>query len=362
MEARRLTLPQVSLYLGAWILAVGAAFLTFFRILGWPECPLSPRPGPPRFPAPGSVSATGAAETHAWLLHFYWPSVPGSADRCAGDDRRSPHVHPVTPGQSNWNSSIASNSPKQATNAQLWWSLLADSPICWWLRGITRAPVFSLMLATCCCAALPGHALRMGMLDWLDNDPGRFYFHLHPCALLFYGRWFRVRTHAPAGRLALFLSIRRGLHLAALSGVAAFHGPTPSGSSRWRPGLAGRSSTYSSSTPLSISCLDRICDCNPLPSAHGRPCLSFRDSGPRDDILAVPRCRAEIAGWRRMLDMAASRCSLRFRIRQHSPSDEEFPGQRAAVLRHRRLSVYSRMSSRTAPSGRFCCSRPVSPS
>lgn len=31
MEARRLTLPQVSLYLGAWILAVGAALLTFFR-------------------------------------------------------------------------------------------------------------------------------------------------------------------------------------------------------------------------------------------------------------------------------------------------------------------------------------------
>ena len=31
MEARRLTLPQVSLYLGAWILAVGTALLTFFR-------------------------------------------------------------------------------------------------------------------------------------------------------------------------------------------------------------------------------------------------------------------------------------------------------------------------------------------
>ena len=31
MEARRLTLPQVSLYLGGWILAVGAALLTFFK-------------------------------------------------------------------------------------------------------------------------------------------------------------------------------------------------------------------------------------------------------------------------------------------------------------------------------------------
>ena len=30
LEARRLTLPQVTLYLGAWLLAVGAAFLTFF--------------------------------------------------------------------------------------------------------------------------------------------------------------------------------------------------------------------------------------------------------------------------------------------------------------------------------------------
>jgi hypothetical protein len=31
MEVRRLTLPQVTLYFGAWILAVGAALLTFFR-------------------------------------------------------------------------------------------------------------------------------------------------------------------------------------------------------------------------------------------------------------------------------------------------------------------------------------------
>jgi len=25
----------------------------------------------------------------------------------------------------------------------------------------------------------------MGMLDWIDHDPGRFYFYLIPCALLF---------------------------------------------------------------------------------------------------------------------------------------------------------------------------------
>ncbi len=36
---------------------------------------------------------------------------------------------------------------KEATNAQLWWSILTGLPVCWWLRRFTRAPVFSLMLA-----------------------------------------------------------------------------------------------------------------------------------------------------------------------------------------------------------------------
>jgi hypothetical protein len=36
LEARRLTLPQVTLYLGAWVLAVGAAFLTSFLTRRWP--------------------------------------------------------------------------------------------------------------------------------------------------------------------------------------------------------------------------------------------------------------------------------------------------------------------------------------
>ncbi len=34
MEVRRLSLPQVSLYLGAWVLVVGAALIFLFRYLG----------------------------------------------------------------------------------------------------------------------------------------------------------------------------------------------------------------------------------------------------------------------------------------------------------------------------------------
>src|SRR5204863_5217707 len=56
-----------------------------------------------------------------------------------------------------------------ATNAQLWWSILAGLPVCWWLRRFTRAPVFSLMFAATAAMLCLATLLRMGMLEWLEN-------------------------------------------------------------------------------------------------------------------------------------------------------------------------------------------------
>ena len=75
---------------------------------------------------------------------------------------------------------------RQATNAQLWWALLAGLPVCWWLRRFTRAPVFSLMFAAMSALLCLATLLRLGMLDWLDHDPGRFYFHLLPARCCFW--------------------------------------------------------------------------------------------------------------------------------------------------------------------------------
>ena len=59
MEVRRLTLPQVTLYLGAWILAVGAALLTFF--------PYRTLAG-----APAVMVAWAAAVPMAWIGIRTW--------------------------------------------------------------------------------------------------------------------------------------------------------------------------------------------------------------------------------------------------------------------------------------------------
>jgi serine/threonine protein kinase len=59
LEARRLTLSQVALYLGAWILAVGAAFLTLFQY-------------PSLAGAPSVALAWTAAAPMAWIGARHW--------------------------------------------------------------------------------------------------------------------------------------------------------------------------------------------------------------------------------------------------------------------------------------------------
>lgn len=59
MEARRLTTPQVTLYLGAWIMAVGTAFLTFFRY-------------PQLSGAPAVLTAWAAAVPVGWIGVRNW--------------------------------------------------------------------------------------------------------------------------------------------------------------------------------------------------------------------------------------------------------------------------------------------------
>jgi uncharacterized membrane protein len=114
---------------------------------------------------------------------------------------------------------------KQATNAQVWWSLLAGLPACWWLRRFTRAPVFSLMFATTAALWCLATLLRMGMLDWLDNDHGRFYFHLIPCAILFMAAGFGLERLRKPDDSRYFYPFAVVFTWAALSGVAADYEP-----------------------------------------------------------------------------------------------------------------------------------------
>jgi serine/threonine protein kinase len=225
MESRRLTLPQVTLYLGAWILAVGAALLTFFRYTALAG-------------APAVLTAWAAAAPMAWIGIRMWKrghhrvAIAHLLALCLV----VPVAVLVTVEESHFFTGLTQNLvrlelfhrlqfAKQATNTQLWWSLLAGLPVCWWLRRFTRAPVFSLMFATTAALWCLATLLRMGMLDWLDNDHGRFYFHLLPCAVLFMAAGFGLERLRQPDDSRYFYPFAVFFTWAALSGVAADYEP-----------------------------------------------------------------------------------------------------------------------------------------
>jgi serine/threonine protein kinase len=225
MEVRRLTLPQVTLYFGAWILAVGAALLTFF-------------PFPKLAGAPAVLVAWAAALPTAWMGVRTWRSgyyrvsiayllafclVAPVATLVTLEELRLATA--LTQGQARLEFFHWLEAAKQATNAQLWWSLLAGLPVCWWLRRFTRAPVFSLMFAAMSAMLCLATLLRLGVLDCLDRDSGRFYFDLIPCAVLFLAAGLAFERLRMPDDSRYFYPFAVAFTLAALSGVAVYHEP-----------------------------------------------------------------------------------------------------------------------------------------
>lgn len=225
MEARRLTLPQVSLYLGAWILAVGATLLTFF--------PYSSLAG-----ISAVLIAWGAALPMTWIgvrdwrRQYYRVAIAYMLAFCLLAPiavlvtlEEAHWLTGLTQGQKDLELFVRLDATKMATNAQLWWSLAAGLPVCWWLRRFTRTPVFSLMFGTTAALLSLATLLRMGMLNWLDHDPGRFYFHLIPCAVLFMAAGFALEYRRLLDDSRYFYGFAVVFTWAALTGVAASHEP-----------------------------------------------------------------------------------------------------------------------------------------
>jgi len=225
MEVRRLTLPQVALYLGAWVLAVGAAMLTFFRYTALAG-------------APAVVIAWAAAVPMAWVglrdwkRGYYRVAIAYLLALCL--------VAPIavlvtleetrlftglTHGQRTLELFVRLELAKVATNTQLWWSILAALPLCWSLRRFTRAPVFSLTIAVFGAALCLATLLRMGMLEWIDKDPGRVYLDLIPYALAFMALGLTLERLRHADDARYFYPFGVAFTFAALSGVAALHVP-----------------------------------------------------------------------------------------------------------------------------------------
>jgi hypothetical protein len=225
MEVRRLSLSQVVLYLGAWILVVGAALIVLFRYAGLNG-------------APAVLVAAAAAAPTAWIGIRSWQL-----------DRRRIAVAfllafclllPIallvamgeygvfggfTRGRKNLELFSKFESFKLTTNAQLWWAILLSLPAYYGLRRFTRASVFSLVLAVMAALWCLACLLRLGMLDWIDNDPGRPYFYLLPCAALFFAVALLLERLRLSYDSQYFYPIAVVFTIAALTGVVTYHDP-----------------------------------------------------------------------------------------------------------------------------------------
>ncbi len=268
LEARRLTLPQVTLYLGAWVVAVGAALLTYF--------PYSKLAG-----LPAVLVAWAASAPLIWI---------GVRDWKRGHFRVAiaymiafclvvPVSALVTWEEAGWFTRFTQGKidlelfhklefPKQATNAQMWWALIAGLPVCWWLRRFTRAPVFSLMFAvlsaTLCGVAL----LRIGMLDWIDHDPGRPYFYLIPCAALFMTAGFILENCRQLDDSRYFYPFAVAFTWAALTGVVAYHEPYANWLKSVAPWTRGQLGYLYIANAAIYFLLDRLCELESSPQVR----------------------------------------------------------------------------------------------
>jgi serine/threonine protein kinase len=225
LNARRLSLPQVSLYLGAWILTVGAALLFLFQFVDLSG-------------TLGVIVVAGVAALMmdrglrlwksgqfrvgiAYLLAFCL-LLPIALLVAFG----AYHLFTRVAANPDWEFlGRISKSFKQTTNAQIWWAVMASLPAYVWLRRFTKSSVFSLVFAVMTAWLWVVTLMRMGLLEWLDTDPGKFYFRLIPAALLFFTIALAVEWHHLPNDSRYFYPIAVVFTFAALSGLASTHKP-----------------------------------------------------------------------------------------------------------------------------------------
>jgi serine/threonine protein kinase len=225
LNARRLSLPQVSLYLGAWILTVGAALLFLFQFVH-----LSGTLGVIVVAGVAALMAdrglrlwksgqfrVGIAYllTFCLLLPIAWLVTFGAY-----------HLFTKAAANPDWELlGRISKTFKQTTNAQIWWAVMVSLPAYVWLRRFTKSSVFSLVFAVMVAWLWVVTLMRMGLLEWIDTDPGKFYFRLIPAALLFFAIALAVEWRRLPNDSRYFYPIAVVFTFAALSGLASDHKP-----------------------------------------------------------------------------------------------------------------------------------------
>ncbi len=225
MEVRRLSIAQVTLYLGAWILVVAAALLFLFRY-------------PALTGTPAVLLVAGAALPTGWYGLHCWRSgrVRIAMAYLLGFCLLAPVMLLVGMNEYRIFSGLTRNREdlefffqfhdfKHTTNAQLWWSLLLSLPVYLGLRRFTQSSAFSLVISTMTALLCVVTLLRLGMLEWLPDHPGRIFVRLIPAAILFFAvAGVLERLKRPTDS-RYFYPVAVFFTFVSLSGVAGFHEP-----------------------------------------------------------------------------------------------------------------------------------------
>jgi predicted Ser/Thr protein kinase len=225
LQARRLTFPQVSLYLGAWILIAGAALLFLFQFARFT--------GTPRvFVAVCVTSLTFWEGLVLWkrnqlrngIAHLLAVCllVPITLLVTMGEY----HIRAIPAANPDWELlHNISDTFQSITNLQLWWAIALSMPLYLWLRRYTRSSVFSLVASVMGVLLCTVTLARMGLIDWLQNDHGKLYFRLIPIAFLFLATGFILEWKKLTNDSRYFYPLGTAFTFIAMSGLAADYEP-----------------------------------------------------------------------------------------------------------------------------------------
>lgn len=221
LEMRRLSLVNVSLYFGVWLVAAASAIIVLLSSSGLAD-----------LPALLAVGAAGGAALWmglrlwrkgerrsgiAFLLAFcaLLPLAVLLLEAASGIA--------ATPVEGReW---LTGEAWRTLTNTQLWWAFAAALPAIYWLRRATGSSAFSMALAAGAVAVALITLLRLGLIEWLENDPGKVYFHLLPIAALFFAIGIALERRRLPLDSRYFYPFAVAFTYAGLSGIALFHEP-----------------------------------------------------------------------------------------------------------------------------------------
>jgi len=239
LQARRLTFPQVSLYLGAWILIAGAALLFLFHF--------GRLSGTPRVLVAASVTVLTCWEGLAlWrknqlrnaIAHLLAVCllVPITLLVAMGEY----HIRAIPAANPDWELlHNISGSFKEITNLQLWWALALSMPVYIWLRRYTRSSVFSLVASVMGLMLCTVTLARMGLIDWLNHDHGKLYFRLIPIVTLFLACAYMLERLNFPNDSRYFYPVAVALTFLAMSGLASDYQPIQDALKRVLPWTRG---------------------------------------------------------------------------------------------------------------------------